>query len=96
MAMGYHPIIWAEAVDSYGNSLANSSLEVTELPSGFHSADNPMRPAATQHSEGNYVVRTAVAFIAGIVVAIVWERRQFGKNSSAWRLRYPRRISKQK
>ena len=45
VATGYHPIIFAEAVDVFGNSLANSSLEITELPPGFHDAEDPLLSA---------------------------------------------------
>ena len=36
---GFHPIVFVEAVDVHGKSLANSSLEMTELPPGWHRTD---------------------------------------------------------
>ena len=96
VATGYHPITFAEAVDVFGKSLANSSLEVTEIPMGFHNADNPMHPAAGQQYEGDFFMRTVVAFIAGIAVAIVWERSRYGKRNFTWPVRPPRWAPKRK
>lgn len=41
-APGHHPIVFAEALDVDGRSLANSTLHVTEVPSGFHDPDRPL------------------------------------------------------
>lgn len=81
VANGYHPITFAEAIDMYGNSLGNSSLEVTDIPAGFHNADNPMKPASNQSEEGSFFLRTLIAFVAGIVVTILWERSRYGKQN---------------
>ena len=49
---GYHPIIYAEALDNYWNSLGNSSLEVTQLPLGFHDTNAPFIPQLQQAKLG--------------------------------------------
>lgn len=79
LALGFHPIVFAEGVDMFGNSLGNSTLEVTDIPAGFHDAHNPTRPAAGAPDEGSWVTRTLIAFVAGIAFTILWQRSQYGK-----------------
>lgn len=52
LAAGYHPIVFAEALDNYWNSLGNSSLEVTQLPLGFHDTKAPFIPPNSQVNPG--------------------------------------------
>lgn len=52
LATGYHPIVFAEALDIHGNSLANSSLSLTELPPGFHDTMNPLYSKSRQNQPG--------------------------------------------
>ena len=52
LAEGYHPIVFAEAVDAYSQSLANSSLEITELPMGFYDPSSPMLSRTQQAKSG--------------------------------------------
>lgn len=74
VVQGYHPIIFAEALDMFGNSLANSSLEVTDIPAGFHQSNDPMRQASDSQSQGASFVRAVLAFVAGVALTLLWER----------------------
>ena len=80
-AVGYHPITFAEALDVFGNSLGNSSLEVTEIPAGFHNANNPTYKTSTPRSGANSVMYTAFAFVTGFALATIWERYRAGRYS---------------
>lgn len=90
MAMGYHPVIFAEALDAFGTSLANSSVEVTEIPPGFHSTQDPIyvgSPGSLSwdglglRPEKNVVMSMSVAFIAGLCVASIgWLFRFLDRN----------------
>lgn len=84
-AMGYHPITFVEALDVSGNSLANSSLQVTEIPLGFHDTDNPMYTDPDSRVAGDFAKRTAVAFVAGLVVSTIWQRVRDGKYNVNWK-----------
>lgn len=83
-AMGYHPIIFVEALDESDSTLANSSLVVTEIPASFHDVNDPMYTNSDSALTENLAGRTAVAFIAGLAVAIVWERFRVGKYNIHW------------
>lgn len=74
VATGYHPIVYVEAFDMFGTRLAQSEMETTELPIGFHSEAAPLYKEARQASEADLFLYTAVAFIAGITFMAFWTR----------------------
>lgn len=79
VATGYHPIVFAEAVDIYGTRLGRSELETTELPLGFHDEAAPMFTPSRQGFETDLFLYTVVAFIAGITFTLSWGRLQLSK-----------------
>jgi hypothetical protein len=78
IAMDYHPVIFVEALDAFGNSLANSSLDVTEIPSGFHNTDDGIYGKAGDTGTV-LAMRLAIAFVAGLFVANLWGRFRSSK-----------------
>lgn len=98
MAMGYHPITFAEALDAFDVSLANSSLDVTDLPAGFHSAVDPtyIGGLGVQPAAADLAMRTALAFVAGLAVANILSRFRTAKNSGRPKGGFPRWRPKRK
>lgn len=84
-AQGFHPIVFAEALDLMGNSLANSTLQVTELPFQFHDPKSPLElDIGTSKSSGSYqglTVPTFVAFVAGFGLAFLGRSFHLSRNS---------------
>lgn len=95
VATGYHPITFAEALDVYGNILGTSSLDVTDVPAEFHSVHDPPSIGLEVRS-GDFTMRTAVAFIAGLAVASIWRRFGLGRNNVNWKARSMWSTSKRK
>lgn len=50
--VGYYPIVFVEAIDVFGNSLANSSLEITDVPPGFYDTDSLTIPTGQARRTG--------------------------------------------
>lgn len=85
---GYHPIVFVEALDVYGTSLANSSLSMVELPVGFHDPYEPLR--VSMRTTTPDLGTLSLAFIAGIGLTM-FSLRVRGSNRhdyAAWRPAY--------
>lgn len=82
---GYHKHVLAEAMDSVGRSLGNSSFVLTELPLGWekpHGVQLLQHVPQLRRLQSDSSTLLALAFLSGILVMALYNRLSFGRGGA--------------